>query len=507
MKRIIFLLMLVSVLSKAFGFLREIVLAYFYGASGISDAYLISSTIPTVIFAFLATALATSYIPLYTQIQKERGKEQALRFSNNIINFLLLFCILIAAVCLVFAEPIVRAFASGFAGETLRLAVFFTRISIAAVFFMGLTYILRSYLQIRDDFISPALIGFPYNIILIASVIVSVRINYIFLPLGLVLAIAAQFFFVLPFAWKKGYRYEPVLDRHDENVRKVVYLALPVILGTSVSQINTLVDRTLASGIAVGGISALNYASRLNGFIQDIFVISLSTVMYPFISRMAADNNMEGLKKSLAEAVNAVSLIVVPITAGTMIFAVPIVNFLFARGAFDIKAAELTSSALFFYAAGMLGIAFNEILSKTFYALQDTRTPMANAVIALIANIILNLVLSRFLGIGGLALATSISMLLAAFLMFASLRRKIGPFGVMNILVTFARIVLASAVMGVSAWLVYRVLLAGAGMNKALILAVISGAVVYGVIIYFMRIREAEIIIDTVKARFKGYLS
>ena len=507
MKKTIFFIMVITVLSKILGFLREIFLAYFYGASAVSDAYLISITIPTVIFAFVGTALATSYIPLYTSIEKEKGEKEALRFSNNLINFLLLFCFLIAGASFVFAQPIVKVFASGFTGETLRLAVFFTRVSIVAVFFMGLTYIFRSYLQIKNDFISPALIGFPYNVIVIASIVLSVKVDLVFLPVGLVLAIASQFLFVMPFACKKGYRYQFIMDKSDPQVRKVIYLALPVILGTSVTQINTLVDRTLASGIAVGGISALNYANQLSTFIHGIFVMSLSTVMYPMIARMVVEKNIEGLKKTLGEAVNGIGLIVVPITVGTMLFAAPIVQLLFGRGAFDIRAAGLTSSALFFYAIGILGTAMLEILSKTFYAMQDTKTPMTNAVIAVVVNIVLNIILSRFLGIGGLALATSISALLGALLLFMSLRRKIGPLGIMNMATTFVKVVLASAIMGMAAKGAYNFILPQAGSNFALLAAVLAGGLVYSVVIYFMRIREVQVLVDAGKRRLAGYFS
>ena len=506
MKKFIIWLTVISTASKFLGFLREIALSYFYGASEVSDAYLISITIPAVIFAFVGAALSTSYIPLFTSVERERGEEGAIRFSNNVVNFILVFACIVVVIGLIFTTPIVKVFASGFSGETLSLAVFFTRVSIAAVFFTGLTYIFKSFLQIRNDFIPPALIGLPYNIIVIASIALSAWTSSIFLPLGFALAAASQLFFLLPFAYKKGYRYCFTLDKSDPHIRKMVFLALPVILGVSVSQINTLVDRTLASRIVVGGISALNYANRLNGFIQGIFVMSVSTVMFPAISRMASANNITGLKGTLAKTMNLVSLIVVPFTVGTMIFAVPVIKLLFGRGAFGLKAVELTSYALFFYAVGMTAVAYREILSRAFYAMHDTKTPMVNGAIAVVANIILNIILSRFLGIGGLALATSISAILAVALMFMSLRKKIGPFGIKNIAGTLGKIALASAVMGVLAKAAYDFMLVPVGSNRALIIATGVGAFLYGAMIYFMKIKEVEIIIYEVKTILGRFL-
>jgi len=184
----------------------------------------------------------------------------------------------------------------------------------------------------------------------------------------------------------------------------MVYIALPVIIGVSVNQINVLVDRTIASRVAEGGITALNYASRLNGFVQGIFVLSITTALYPMISKMVAESNMEGLKKSVSEAISGINLLVIPATVGSMIFAEPVVMLLFGRGKFDVEAIAMTSAALFFYSLGMLGFGLREVLSRAFYSLQDTKTPAINATIAVVMNIIPNIILSKYMGIGGLAL-------------------------------------------------------------------------------------------------------
>lgn len=501
MKKTVLALMIITLLSKFLGFARELVLAYFYGASAVSDAYLISITIPTVVFAFIGAGIATSYIPLYTEITAQKGIGEADRFSNNLINFLIIFCTFVILLGLIFTEPVVKLFASGFKGDTLRLAVYFTRISILGIYFMALAYVCTGYLQIKNNFIIPTLIGFPYNFFIIASFFLSAEGRYIFLPWGLVLAIASQFFLMLPFVFKNGYRYRLLIDRKDPYLRKVIYLALPVILGSSISQINTLVDRTLASGIAVGGISALNYANRLNGFVQGIFVLTVATVIYPAISRMAADNNIEGLKKSIAQAVNAVNLMLIPVTIGAMLFAEPIVRLLFGRGAFDARAVEMTAYALFFYALGMTGFGLREILARAFYSMQDTRTPMVNAAVGFTMNIILNLILSRYLGIGGLALATSISAIFTTGLLMLNLRKKIGALGGKNILLTFIKISAASAVMGAAVFGIYNVLPIYMDDNLALLVSIASGAVVYFGIVSFMKIEEVNVILKAVRAR------
>lgn len=501
MKKTAFLLMIITIVSKVFGFAREIALSYFYGASEVSDAYLVSLTIPTVIFAFIGTAISTGYIPMYSRIEKNNGSRAAARFTNNLINTMILLCTVFALLGVLFTNQLVKAFASGFEGETLALAARFTRWAVFGIYFTGIVYILSGFLQIKGNYAIPALIGFPYNFIIILSIFLSTRIDVQVLAIGSVAAIASQFFLVAPFAFRKGYSYSPVLNVKDEHMKNILYLALPILLGVTMSQANVLVDRTIASRIALGGISALNYANRLNGFVQGLFVVTITTVMYPMISRMAADKNMPGLKKTLSEAINLVNLLVVPVTVGAMIFAEPVVKLLFGRGAFDASAVSMTSSALFFYSIGMVGYGLRDVLSRAFYSLEDTKTPVINGAIAMGLNIVLIIILSKFMGLGGLALATSISAIFCTALLLLSLRKKIGPFGMRNVIVSFAKMLGASLVMGLLAKVLFGALAGYFGGNVALLLSIAAGAGAYFIMICMAGIPEVEGIIRAVKEK------
>lgn len=502
MNKTAILLMLLTIFSKVFGFARDITLSYFYGASNISDAYIISTTIPIVIFTFIGVGISTGYIPMYSKVENKKGTEEANRFTNNLINTLLIICTVLVAIGLVFTSPLVKLFASGFEGETLSMAIKFTRISIVGIYFSTLIFVYTGFLQIKGNYTIPALIAFPMNIVTILSIIISIKTNNVVLAIGTVVATGSQLVFILPYVYKEGYRYKYILDIKDKYLISMAYTALPVILGTSINQINTLVDRTLASSLAEGGISALSYANKLDGFVQGIFVMSLITVMYPIISKMAAERNIDGLKKSVSEAIGSVNLLVIPATVGTMIFADPVVNLLFGRGAFDAGAVNMTANALFYYAIGMAGAGLRNVIARAFYSLQDTKTPAVNAAIAMVMNIVLNLILSRFLGIGGLALATSISSIVCTGLLFISLRKKLGAFGMKNIAISFAKILFASLVMGIVAKLAYGGLINRINGHIGLIISVGVGALVYFVMIYFMKIEEVDNMIKTIKKKF-----
>jgi len=502
MKKTAVIIMFITIFSKIFGFLRDIVLSYFYGASSISDVYLVALAVPTLIFSFIGTGIATGYIPMFSKIVQGEGAEEGNKYTNNLINTILAICTVLIILGLMFTSQIVKVFASGFTGETLRLAVKFTRISLIGMYFSGIMYVFTGYLQIKGSYYIPALIGFPLNFFTILSIYLSYKTDIMVLAVGSVIAIAFQLILLVPFVYKKGYKYRFIFNIRNEYIIKMAYIALPVIIGVSVDQINTIVDKTIASGIAVGGISALNYASKLNWFIQGLFVTSLSTVMYPIISKMAAERDMVGLKKSVAEAVSSVSLLIIPAAFGFMIFAEPITTLLFGRGAFDAAAIEMTSTALFFYSIGMIGVGLREIISKAFYSLQDTKTPMINATIAMFLNIILNLILSRYMGIGGLALATSISALFCTGLLIISFRKKVGPLGLKSLSITALKILFASSIMSILAKTVFTYLTLKLSEESSLLLGIGIGVVIYFIGIYFMRIKEVEDFIDTIRRRY-----
>lgn len=499
MKKAALLVMIITVISKIVGFVREIVLSYVFGASAITDAYLISQTIPLTIFSFISTGIATGFIPIYSKIQQNDGKHYADKFTSNLSNSLLLLATIIVAFVLAFTQPVVKMFASGFSGETLELAVSFTRITVFGVYFTAVLYIFSGYLRVYEHYLAPALIGFPMNLIVICSLFIGAKTNVFVIAFGSLLAIASQLVVLIPFLRRTSYQHQIVVNVKDKYLKEMFLIALPVIIGTSVNEINVLVDRTLASRIAVGGISALNYARLLNGFVQGLVVVSLTSVMFPIISKMAAAENIKGLKQTVNEAMASMSLLIIPATIGAMVFAEEIVALLFGRGAFTAEAITMTGNALFYYSIGMIAFGLRDVLSSAFYALQDSKTPMINATIGVVLNIALNIILSRYMGIGGLALATSISAIVAVVLLFTSLRRKIGGLGLSNLVKSFTKIGLASVIMGVIARGGYNFLTQILGQNLALVIIMGMAVLIYGILVYFMRIPEVDQVIAAVK--------
>jgi len=488
--------MVLTALSKVSGFLRDITLSFFYGATNTSDAYIISITITSVLFSLIIMGISTAYIPMFKQIEHDLDQRSADAFTNNLINIVLIISTGVILFGLTFSNVLVKLFALGFDVETLKVAVLFTRIGLVGIYFISLTQLFISYLQLNGKFTIPAMIGLPFNFIIILSIIISTQTNIIVLAIGSVVAAFIQMIFLLPTLNKTSYRYSPVVRFKDKDIGKMAIIVFPVMIGISIDQINLMIDKTLASTLVEGGISALTYASRLNDFVQGIFVLSFVTVMFPLISNMAAKKNMEEFKNSISEVISSVMVIVVPASVGIMILSEPIIRLLFGRGHFDELAIDMTAHALFFYSIGMIGYGIREILNRTFYSLQDTKTPMYNAAISVVLNIILNFILSSFMGISGLALGTSISALFCSTLLVINLRKKIGSFGLRGNFVTFLKVFFASSLMGVIVYVLYEYVLSEWQLIFKMVTVVFAGSIFYFIFITLFKVKETKILLN-----------
>lgn len=499
-------LMMATIIAKALGFGRELVLASSYGASMYSDAYLTAMNIPMVIFTIIGSTLGTVLIPMYFEVNSDLGEKKALDFINNLLNIIIVICILLAVLGLVFTEPLVKIFAIGFEGQTLKIAIDFTRITIIGIVFTGLSYVMTAYLQINNNFTVPGLISVPKNIIIIISIILSVKYNPYIMIWGTLVGIASEFLFQLPFAIKNGYKYKLHINIKNKYINKMSWMIGPVLIGVAANQINTMIDRTLASTLIEGSISALNYANKLNWFVMALFITSIGSVIYPILSKLSNDNNKEKFITSVVQVINSVILLIIPISIGAMVLANPIVKLLFQRGEFDARATSMTAIALTMYSIGMVSFGLRDILGKVFYALQDTKTPMINGALAMVMNIVLNIILVRYLQLAGLALATSISAIVCIFLLFASLKKKIGYFGQDKIIKTTIKSIISAIVMGIVTYFVYNFVsnLIGIGLIKEVIslgLSVGIGAITYGVLVILLKVDEINTITDMVKKK------
>lgn len=502
-------LMIATLLAKILGFGRELVLGSAYGISDYTDAYVIAYNIPIIIFSVLGVGLSTTFIPMYHDIEKQSGESESIKFTNNIFNIIFIICIVFSILGFIFTEPLVKLFAVGFTGEKLAIAVYFTKIIIIGMAFLGLSNLMTAYLQIKGNFVIPGLISLPQNIIIIISIIMSLKYGIGLLAYGTVLAMISTFLFQLPFAYKNKYKYKLYLNVKEESIKKMVFLLGPVLIGVAANQINTIIDRNLASTLVDGSIAALNYANKLNGFVMGMFITSISAVVYPILSKLSTDSGKAKFNETIVNTLNSIILIVIPVAIGAISLSKPIVKVLFERGEFNETATAMTASALACYSIGMIGIGIYDILSKAFFALKDTKTPLIiGTFIGVPLNIILNLMLIKVMGHNGLALATSLATLVYTTIGFIALKRKIGDFGQSKVLKTLLKSTLSGVLMGVVAYISYNYLdsilsIGILGSMISLAVSIVSGACVYSILIILFKVEEVEMLIDTIKSKIK----
>jgi putative peptidoglycan lipid II flippase len=297
----------------------------------------------------------------------------------------------------------------------------------------------------------------------------------------------------------------PHFDIKDDRIRNLVILTLPIILANTVEQIGIMIDKNLASQFGPGALSSLAYATRTSTAISGIFITSILVVSFPKIAKQAADGDMTKMKNSLAESIVGMSLFLIPVIAAIVMFTQPIVSLLFGRGAFNSSAISTTSSLLFFYIFFLFGNGLTQLISRVFYALGDSKTPMIVAAGTVVINMILNFILIVFMGITGLSLATSISAFIGMLVLLFLLRHKIGSLRLRDTLISLNKITGASIAMVFGAYFIYQYL---TPYNEivALFVAAVVGIGIYGLLLLVLRIREIERLIVFILRKIEQFI-
>lgn len=491
-----------TLLAKVLGFVRELLLSYFFGATGMSDAYLISQTIPGTIFQFVGTGLTTCFIPVYYRVLREHDRDECDTFTNKVLTMVLSFSTVIMALVWLFTPVIVKIFASGFAGNTLEMAIVFTRIGICSLYFSSVIYVYSSYLQANNVFSITAAAAIPNSLVIIVSIVLGACWNILALSIGSTLATAVQMVFLWIPVHKLKFRLRLNFHWKDSYLQYFFSLMGPVILGVSVNEINTLLDRTIASQVAIGGISALAYANSLVMLVQGGFAQPVATVFYPKMTKSITEGKHKAAQTDFHAALQVLLLFLLPVTIGFVVLSNDITTAFFGRGAFDKNAVSLTSAALSFYAIGIVFVGVRELLARYYYAYGNTKIPMLNAAIGMVVNITLNLTLSRVIGIGGLALATSVAAIVTVILMWYQCGKLSSDSKIILNWIEVGKILIAAIVMGGVVQLGQKLILQSGILKLAILVFV--GMSCYGTIILLLRVKIVKEILN--KARKKGDL-
>ncbi|MDD2435470.1 MAG: murein biosynthesis integral membrane protein MurJ [Bacilli bacterium] len=494
--------------SKLLGFIRETLIAAKFGSGSETDAFFIALTVTSLITTLIMTAITTTFVPLLSEIETKEGKKSKIYHVNNMLNIIIIASIVMMFLAWFLSPLIIKFMARGFDGEQFNLAVTLTRIGLPIILLSSLIGSLTGFLHSEQRYKSSAAIGFPLNFIYIFFLLfLATSYGIVGLMITAVIATLSQIFIQIPEARKAGFRFKFVFDIKDKYIKKVFLLSVPVLIGVAVNDINIIINKTLASNLVSGSISALNYADKLKGLILGVFVSAIITVIFPLLSDEFNSDNIKDMKKIMRRGVNLIFLITIPATIGLVVLATPIIQVAFERGAFTPNDTIMTASALVFYSLGLLAAALRLLLIRVYFSLQNTRTPMLNGILFVGLNIILNLILVRYMAHRGLAFATSISNTIATLLMFYGLKREIGSLGIKEYITVFIKIGLASIIMGLVMYIVYNVLYSILEVSIlsnfiSLLVAMGLGFIIYGILCYLFKVEEVRYIVKKIRERF-----
>jgi putative peptidoglycan lipid II flippase len=493
------------IVSRVLGVVRLAVIAGQFGTSAQYDAYLRAFSIPDTLFLIIiGGAVGSAFIPVFTRLLGRGQVTEAWHLTSTLINASVVLLSL-GGILLGFLAPelVATLIAPGANPVNQAVAVDLTRILLFSPLFLGLGGWAMGILNARQHFVLPALAPIFYNLAIIGGAIFLAPTMGIYgLAYGVVIGAFLHFLIQVPGLVRVGMRYTPRLNLRDAGVSEVGRLIVPRIAGQAAFQVNVVAMSSISSFLGAGSLSAFNYAYSLMILPHGVFAMSLATVTFPTMAAQFAEGNLAALRKTLSGAVKVLLFLTIPSAVGLFVLRTDIVQALFQFGRFNGTSTELVASALSYFALGLVSYAVVEVITRAFYALHDTRTP----VIVSVATVTLNLGLATFLALGlgmsqdGLALSLAITTTLEMLLLWALLGRKLPGWGLRSdgISGSLARSAAAALAMGIILYLLLPVvssIIPASGKLEAAILTVVGvtlGAVIYVAVAWALRSEEVE---------------
>ena len=489
--RIMLLLVVISTLSKLFGFARDIILTNVYGAGIISDAYLTTLSIPDMFLDLFANTAMMGFVPLAIE-KLNKSKSDLDKFTTSALKVLLTLAVIFTALLALFPDFIIGLLAPGFEGEQQRLAISFLRIMSITVLFRSITSIFQSYLSTAKYFLPAAFLGITLDISVIAAIFLSKRFDLAYLlPLGVVIGTLLQTLWLLPFALKKGFktrRRSPVFSR---DVKNLLLMSIPAILSVGLLQISTLFNKTLASEIGGGAITMLNHSGKISFFVENIIVSSIATVLYPLLAEYHINGQKQMLRDVLGDAVDKLITFLLPASVGLAMLAEPIIDLLFGHGEFTAENVRVTAILMMLQVIGIVGIAVQTLLTRALFSMKKIKLSVVISLSLLVVFLGCSFGLSRIWDIYGIALATGLSYTVGGLTYYIVLNKVCGGIHAKATGLTLLKSAGASAVMALAVFLITEFSPLPATVN--LILSVGVGVVLYFALAQLLRLKHASL--------------
>lgn len=381
-----------------------------FGTSKNTDAWLMASLLPNLLFGTINSAISTTVVPTMTQGDAQYSPQSVKRFLNELFTLVVLFSLVLTVIGEVFAPEIIHLVAIGFHGSEVPLTITMTRIMVPTIIFWGLSGIIVGVLQERERYFLPSISPLAINIVRISTIIILGSIwNITGVAVGFLLAVASQLLVTWPALGRAGIHLHFRWHFHHPLLSQMIRMSGPFFLVSSVGTVGLIVDRILASTQVTGSLAALNYAYVLIQMPVGLVVASLATPIYTKLSHHHSQHNHETFLDLAMKGLRMVLVVIVPITIWFMVLRIPILRLLYQHGVFSNRSTTLTAGTLLYFAVGLPGFGLSFYLQKLFFATRNTRSPSRFSIITIAFNIIGDLILVRIMHTDGLALATALA--------------------------------------------------------------------------------------------------
>jgi len=446
----------ITFLSKIIGYAREVLVAYYFGATAKTDAFLIAFLVPSMVLGLIAGSIQIVIIPLYTE-KKKINLQKARLFVNQVFFITVIFFIVFSIIMYLFPTFFIKIVAYGFKGNRLSLAVYFMRYLIIFGFFNVFIGFFTGLYQAEKQFFYPSLIILIGNSFVPLSLIIfNPVIGISSWIVGEIMFSAFSFFslFII-LKWKRGFFSEFALKHIDwEEMAHFADLLFPIILTASLFTVNNIVDKIVASSLSVGSIAILNFAQRIYLIPFGLLITPLNVSTYPTLSSLAASKNYKGYANLFQQSITLILFVMIPISVLFIVLSQPIVCILFQHGAFTSKDTVTTALTVSMYSIGLFMIAANDFLRRIFFSFKNTKTPLYISIVIVSINVVGDIVLSRFLGVTGIALATSTAVTIGFLIYFTTLIRigYLAHVHLSDILIESIKVIFVSILIGAIAF-------------------------------------------------------
>jgi len=453
------------VVSRILGIVRDAVINFYYNIDSLeANAYFIANRFPELIFLIIAGgALGSAFIPIFSGYFVRDDARGGWRLFSAIVNLITLVTTIVAGIAFVLTPLIVDLFYPDLvAGNpALRdMTIELMRVMLVTPIIFGISGVVMAALNARQHFLLPAIAPIIYNLGIIGGAIILAP-NVMGLAIGAIFGALGHLAIQIPGLFIKHAHYTPILSVKDQGVRQVLWLMLPRVLGLSFGQFNHLILQFMAQSMALGSIPALGFSWRIMIMPQAIIGQALGIAAFPTFATLAAENALDKMRSILVDMLRLILFLSLPATMLLVVLRRPMVSFLFERGQFDEQSTSFVAWALLFFALSLVALATIEIISRAFFALEDTWTPVIVGALQLVAMWLIGFWLAEnifpelgFLQLGGLALGYSISTLIELGVLLFLVNRKLNGLDNRRLLDGFWRMALATIFMGIICWFV-----------------------------------------------------